>query len=322
METDYYSILKVSIDASQDEIKKAYRKLALKLHPDKNKEEDAEEKFKELGEAYEVLSDTIKRKEYDLIHISPGSVGVNPRGYKKGSEDISSSFTGTSYDPYTTFNRVFATDPFCDSNCDQGVKSFRQARYDRYNEYRGFKNPGPKRTFQVPSYPTFSSSQYDDAETKFHNHEDFSCSENSAHNYEKEEISSHSFKRFDEAVKDVPTYFENAANITEIKTEDEDTEYNLQDTLNLSDVRTFSKSFTDETSSSLHLNPSFNPRSYLYSDTIDVENILDEIRGKRGDQSNPLQDPLKHQRYEESYFTKEECPVCLKMISKYVAFYL
>ena len=83
METDYYSILKLSIDASQDEIKKAYRKLALKLHPDKNKEEDAEERFKELGEAYEVLSDTIKRREYDLIHTSPGSVGLNSKSYER-----------------------------------------------------------------------------------------------------------------------------------------------------------------------------------------------------------------------------------------------
>merc|ERR1719507_1192375 len=42
------------------------------------------------------------------------------------------------YDPFSTFNRVFATDPFCDSTCDEGLRSFRQARYDRYNAYRGF----------------------------------------------------------------------------------------------------------------------------------------------------------------------------------------
>lgn len=65
---DYYNILGVSRDASQDEIKKKYRKLAAKYHPDKNPDdESAEEKFKEIGEAYEVLKDPEKRKLYDQV---------------------------------------------------------------------------------------------------------------------------------------------------------------------------------------------------------------------------------------------------------------
>ena len=57
MGKDYYRILSVSWSANDDEIKKAYRKMALKYHPDKNSDPGAEEKFKEIAEAYDVLSD-------------------------------------------------------------------------------------------------------------------------------------------------------------------------------------------------------------------------------------------------------------------------
>ncbi len=62
---DYYEVLSVSKEASQSEIKKAYRKLVKKYHPDTNKNDDAEGKFKEVQEAYEVLSDDSKRSAYD-----------------------------------------------------------------------------------------------------------------------------------------------------------------------------------------------------------------------------------------------------------------
>ena len=64
---DYYKIMGVAKNASQDEIKRAYRKLARKYHPDVSKEEDAETHFKELGEAYEVLKDPEKRTAYDQL---------------------------------------------------------------------------------------------------------------------------------------------------------------------------------------------------------------------------------------------------------------
>lgn len=65
MGKDYYKVLGVSSDSNEDEIKRAYRKMALKFHPDKNSEADAEDKFKEIAEAYEILTDPKKRSIYD-----------------------------------------------------------------------------------------------------------------------------------------------------------------------------------------------------------------------------------------------------------------
>ena len=65
MGKDYYKILGIGRNASDDDIKKAYRKMALKYHPDKNKAAGAEDKFKEIAEAYEVLSDKNRREIFD-----------------------------------------------------------------------------------------------------------------------------------------------------------------------------------------------------------------------------------------------------------------
>ena len=85
---DYYDILGVSRDASQDDIKKSYRKVAMKFHPDKNPgDSSAEEKFKEAASAYSVLSDPGKRQQYDQFghdafsgaagHGFSGNINVN-----------------------------------------------------------------------------------------------------------------------------------------------------------------------------------------------------------------------------------------------------
>lgn len=91
---DYYEILGVARSASADEIKKAYRKVAMQYHPDRNPgNKEAEEKFKEAAEAYEVLSDPDKRAQYD--RFGHAGVGANSGGFNGGGmrmEDIFSNF--------------------------------------------------------------------------------------------------------------------------------------------------------------------------------------------------------------------------------------
>jgi len=106
---DYYKVLGIAKGATEDEIKKAYRKMALKYHPDKNKTAGAEERFKEIAEAYDVLSDKSKRDVYDKYGVG-GLSGMGGAGGTGGTPN----FTYTSHvDPRATFEQFFGTsNPF------------------------------------------------------------------------------------------------------------------------------------------------------------------------------------------------------------------
>ena len=116
---DYYEVLGVNKTATADEIKKAYRKMALEFHPDRNKEAGAEDKFKEINEAYQILSDQSKRQKYDQFGASAfdpsAGMGQNPYagGYQQGPFTWTYSsgqnpFEGSDFvDPFEVFNSFF-----------------------------------------------------------------------------------------------------------------------------------------------------------------------------------------------------------------------
>jgi len=100
MPRDYYDILGVDEDASEKEIKKAYRKKAMEYHPDRNPDDpEAEQKFKEASEAYEVLSDSEKRRRYDQFGHAGLDEGTGQRGRGRGFHDIE--------DIFDAFNDIF-----------------------------------------------------------------------------------------------------------------------------------------------------------------------------------------------------------------------
>nr|XP_033324355.1 dnaJ protein homolog 1 [Megalopta genalis]XP_033324357.1 dnaJ protein homolog 1 [Megalopta genalis]XP_033324358.1 dnaJ protein homolog 1 [Megalopta genalis] len=124
MGKDYYKILGITKNATDDEIKKAYRKLALKYHPDKNRNAGAEEKFKEIAEAYEVLSDSKKREVYDKY----GEEGLKGEGGSAGGGAGGRGPYTFHGDPKATFAQFFGSaspfNPFFEFNGPLGNSVF------------------------------------------------------------------------------------------------------------------------------------------------------------------------------------------------------
>ncbi len=120
---DYYEVLGVIKSASPEEIKKAYRKSALKYHPDKNKgDKAAENKFKEAGEAYHVLSDKERRTSYDQF----GHAAFDGAGSRGGFSN---------FDFSSTFSDIFGSDIFDDFF--EGFGGTRGRRQRRPSNFRG-----------------------------------------------------------------------------------------------------------------------------------------------------------------------------------------
>jgi molecular chaperone DnaJ len=142
---DYYEVLGVSRNASKDELKKAYRRLARQYHPDVSKEPEAEAKFKEVNEAYEVLSDEQKRGIYDRL----GHAGLSgsPGGF--GGFDF-----GGFRDPFEIFEEVFGSFGFGASRRSRhGPRRGADLRYEMSLDFEEAVF-GAEREIEVPRHET------------------------------------------------------------------------------------------------------------------------------------------------------------------------
>lgn len=171
---DYYSALELSRTATTSEVKQAYRRLALKWHPDKNLErkEEAEKKFKEINEAYEVLSDEKKRKMYDQYGkegLEGGAKRMRRHYHGRGADsmfdhDFSPFFQFSFRNPDDVFREFFGTgDPFADffggnERRNQNGNSGGLRTRDPFQLGFGFGNfPQLFATDMTAGFPDFSS---------------------------------------------------------------------------------------------------------------------------------------------------------------------
>lgn len=142
MENDYYKILGVSKGATQQEIKSAYRKLALQYHPDRNKTKEAEKKFKEVTKAYEVLGDETKRKTYDQF----GAAAFEQGGPGAGGPFGGFGGFGGQQGPFTYTYTTNGQNPF------EGFGGFSDP-FDIFEQFFGGASPFGR---QQPRRPVYS----------------------------------------------------------------------------------------------------------------------------------------------------------------------
>lgn len=142
---DYYKILGVDKNATDAEIKKEYRKLAKKYHPDVNQNDEvASNKFKEINEAYEVLSDKEKRKQYDMFGSNynfSGGDNFDPRNY-----GFSGSFNGSNMGGFSDFFNMF----FGGESSSSGFGGF--SGFDNFsnaNKYSGFNRQPQRQKYET-----------------------------------------------------------------------------------------------------------------------------------------------------------------------------
>ncbi|MEQ2182269.1 hypothetical protein GOODEAATRI_020591, partial [Goodea atripinnis] len=128
---DFYKVLGVLPESNEDEIKKAYRKMALKFHPDKNSDPDAEEKFKEIAEAYEILTDPQKRSIYDHFGEEAGQGNVSRHNFQNDPHATFSSFFHNS-DHFD----IFGSDPDGD---DDLFNAFRRSTFTHLGGFADYE---------------------------------------------------------------------------------------------------------------------------------------------------------------------------------------
>lgn len=149
MGEDYYKVLGIARDASEDDVKRAYRKMALKYHPDKNSAAHAEEKFKEIGKAYQVLSDQKKRLTYDKY----GDDGLSNAEHSRRSASSYTFTTGPEGSAYASdmtademfnmfFNGGFGFTESRRWQSSDGV--FRRHHSSNARQYRASQNGQPQ----------------------------------------------------------------------------------------------------------------------------------------------------------------------------------
>jgi len=142
---DYYDVLGVSKSATAAELKSAYRKLALEWHPDRNKSSEAEAKFKEINEAYQVLSDTKKKQAYDQF----GHAAFDPAAGGMGGNPFAGGFgrQGGQSGPFTYYYSSGGANPF--GNMDFGGFS---DPFEIFEQFFGGTNPFGRAAPRKPHY--------------------------------------------------------------------------------------------------------------------------------------------------------------------------